>query len=88
MSRIAPIGKPYSAEHPKLFDLVMSEGMEPPEFFQLCGDDLHDESTASNETWSWLAEDSDEMQILELIYTAGIYHTVSFLVNGLRIKNE
>ncbi len=172
MSRIAPIEKPYSAEHQKLFDLVMPEGMEPLELFRVlarsdrlfprfmrggvldhgpvrsrdreivihrttarCGaeyewgvhvnafgrplglgeevlratvhgdaddpaldarqsalfqlcDDLHDESTVSDETWSRLAEHFDEMQILELIYTAGLYHTVSFLVNGLRIKNE
>jgi hypothetical protein len=29
-----------------------------------------------------------EEQTLELIYTAGMYHAVSFLVNGLRLENE
>jgi alkylhydroperoxidase family enzyme len=172
VSRIDPIEKPYSAEHQKLFDLVMPEGMEPLELFrvmarsdrllsrfmrggvldkgpvrsrdreivihrttarchaeyewgvhvnaygrplglgdavlratidgdatdphldprqsclfQLC-DDLHDEATVSDATWARLREFFDEMQILELIYTAGLYHMVSFLVNGLRLENE
>ena len=55
--------------------------------FRLC-DELHDESTVSDETWAGLREFFDEMQLLELIYTVGLYHTVSFLVNGLRLDNE
>ena len=31
---------------------------------------------------------ADEMQVLELIYTVGMVHTVSFLVNGLGLENE
>jgi len=54
---------------------------------QLC-DELHDTSTLSDEAWARLREHFDELQILELLYTAGLYHAVSFLVNGLRLENE
>lgn len=51
-------------------------------------DELHDSSTLSDATWARLREHFDEMQILELIYTAGMYHSVSFLVNALQLENE
>ena len=54
---------------------------------QLC-DELHDTSTVTDATWSLLREHFDELQILELIYTVGLYHLVSFLVNGLGLENE
>ena len=51
-------------------------------------DEFHETSTLSEETWEALRGHFDEMQILELIYTVGVYHTVSFLVNGLGLENE
>ena len=54
---------------------------------RLC-DELHDTQTLSDETWARLRAHWDELQILELIYTVGLYHTVSFLVNGLRLERE
>jgi len=51
-------------------------------------DELHDTSTLSDETWEAVRRHYDEMQALELIYTVGMYHTVSFLVNGLDLENE
>ena len=54
---------------------------------RLC-DELHDTSALSEATWDELRAHFDELQILELIYTVGLYHTVSFLVNGLRLENE
>ena len=51
-------------------------------------DELHETSALSDEAWSALREHFDELQVLELIYTVGLYHTVSFLVNGLRLENE
>ena len=54
---------------------------------RLC-DSLHDSSTIDDELWTELRSHFDEMQILELIYTVGMYHTVSFLVNGLDLENE
>lgn len=54
---------------------------------QLC-DELHRDSDLSDATWSTLREHFDETQLLELIYTAGLYHAVSFLVNALRLEGE
>jgi alkylhydroperoxidase family enzyme len=54
---------------------------------QMC-DELHDTSTLSKGAWSRLEAHFDELQILELIYTVGMYHSVSFLVNGLGLENE
>jgi alkylhydroperoxidase family enzyme len=51
-------------------------------------DELHDDASISDATWSDLREHFDEPQILELIYTAGLYHAVSFLCNGLRLPPE
>ena len=51
-------------------------------------DELHDTSTLGDEIWEELRRHFDELQILELIYTVGMYHTVSFLVNGLGLENE
>ena len=53
----------------------------------LC-DELHDTSTLSDDTWARLREHYDELQIQELIYTAGFYHTVSFLCNAMGLENE
>jgi alkylhydroperoxidase family enzyme len=54
---------------------------------RLC-DELHDTSSISEELWRELEKHFSAEQILELIYTAGVYHTVSFLANGLRIELE
>jgi alkylhydroperoxidase family enzyme len=54
---------------------------------QLC-DELHDTSRISDATWKALECHFDELQILELIYTVGMYHAVSFLVNGLDLERE
>lgn len=54
---------------------------------RLC-DELHDTQTISDELWAELGKHFSEEQILELIYTAGMYHAVSFLVNGLGLANE
>ena len=51
-------------------------------------DELHETSTLGDEVWEELRQHFDETQILELIYTVGMYHTVSFLVNGLGLENE
>jgi alkylhydroperoxidase family enzyme len=53
----------------------------------LC-DELHATSRISAEAWSRLEAHFDHDQILELIYTVGLYHTVSFMVNGLELEPE
>jgi len=51
-------------------------------------DELHDDASISDAGWEGLRRYFDEPQILELIYTAGLYHAVSFLCNGLRLPLE
>ncbi len=54
---------------------------------RLC-DELHDTSSISEELWAELEKHFDADQIVELVYTVGMYHAVSFLTNGLRIELE
>lgn len=54
---------------------------------RLC-DELHDTSTVTAKTWEALGGFFDDLQRMELIYTAGFYHMVSFLVNGLALEPE
>lgn len=51
-------------------------------------DQLHDTSTVDDALWARLRAVFDELEILELIYTAGLYHLVSFLVNALDLDPE
>jgi alkylhydroperoxidase family enzyme len=54
---------------------------------RLC-DELHETASISDELWRMLEDHFSQEQILELIYTVGMYHTVSFLTNGLSIELE
>ena len=54
---------------------------------RLC-DELHETSSISDPLWTRLQEHFSDDQIVELIYTVGVYHTVSYLTNGLRIQLE
>ncbi len=71
--------------HARWQDPIFSERQRT--LVRLC-DELHDDSTLSDEAWKGLAMHFDEEQILELIYTVGMYHAVSFLVNGLDLPRE
>jgi alkylhydroperoxidase family enzyme len=51
-------------------------------------DALHDTASISDALWRELCAHFDEEQRLELIYTAGMYHAVSFLTNGLALELE
>jgi len=51
-------------------------------------DELHDASRLGADTWKALRALYDAEQILELIYTVGLYHAVSFLTNGLELELE
>jgi len=51
-------------------------------------DELHETSAISDELWQALAERLPETQIIELIVTAGWYHVIAYLCNGLRVQNE
>ncbi len=54
---------------------------------RLC-DELHDTSSISDALWTELCRHFSQEQLVELIYTAGLYHAVSFLTNGLKIELE
>ena len=54
---------------------------------RLC-DELHETCSISDPLWLELERHFSQEQLLELIYTVGVYHTVSFLTNGLRIELE
>ena len=51
-------------------------------------DELHDTSTISDALWQELATHFDEPQLLELIVTAGWYHVIAYICNGLRVQDE
>jgi alkylhydroperoxidase family enzyme len=51
-------------------------------------DELHATSTISDELWAALTAHFDEAQILELIVTAGWYHLIGFVCNGVALEHE
>jgi 4-carboxymuconolactone decarboxylase len=50
--------------------------------------ELHETSTISDDLWQALAARFQEPQILELIVTAGWYHLIGYVCNGLRVQPE
>jgi alkylhydroperoxidase family enzyme len=51
-------------------------------------DELHAQSTVSDELWAELADSFQTRQILELIVTAGWYHVIGYVCNGLAVVPE
>ncbi len=51
-------------------------------------DELHRTSAVSDELWRRLAETFEPAQLIELLVTAGWYHTIAYLCNGLRVARE
>jgi 4-carboxymuconolactone decarboxylase len=51
-------------------------------------DELHQTSTISDELWEQLVAHFDEAQLLELIVTAGWYHVIAYICNGVRVQAE
>lgn len=51
-------------------------------------DELHETSALSDELWRELAGRFEHAQIIELIVTAGWYHVIGYLCNGLRVQRE
>lgn len=90
---VSAFGRPLKLGEDVLRAIVRGEANDPvfddrqKALVRMC-DELHDTSTLSGEAWAGLVEHFDELQILELIYTVGMYHSVSFLVNGLDLANE
>ncbi|MGO9490182.1 MAG: carboxymuconolactone decarboxylase family protein [Solirubrobacteraceae bacterium] len=51
-------------------------------------DELHHSNEISDELWLELAERFSPAQIIELIVTAGWYHVIAYLCNGLGVERE
>jgi 4-carboxymuconolactone decarboxylase len=51
-------------------------------------DELHDTSRVSDATFAELERHLDPEQILELVVTAGWYHTISFVINTAGVELE
>ncbi len=51
-------------------------------------DELHSQATISDGSWARLEQHFAHEQLVELLMLAGLYHAVSFVVNGLRISHE
>ena len=49
-------------------------------------DELHDDACISDDTWSILARSLSDQQLLDLIFTVGNYHTVSFALNSCGVQ--
>lgn len=49
-------------------------------------DELHATSTVSPQLWDALATNFDEPRIIELLVTAGWYHAIDYVCNGLQIQ--
>src|SRR5215212_3647131 len=49
-------------------------------------DELHDDARISEATWSALAKEYDETQLIELTMLVGQYHMVAFALNSLGIE--
>jgi len=51
-------------------------------------DELHDNATVSDALWNGLVLHWNEAQLIELLMIAGLYHTISFIVNGTSVSLE
>jgi alkylhydroperoxidase family enzyme len=51
-------------------------------------DELHAESSISDDSWRVLAERYDERQLIELCMVVGQYHLVAFTLNALGVERE
>jgi 4-carboxymuconolactone decarboxylase len=51
-------------------------------------DELHDTGAVSDSLWPELAKAWPAPQLVELVATAGFYHLVSFMANGLGVELE
>lgn len=51
-------------------------------------DELHDTAQVSDSLWAQLSRHWQPDQIIELLMLAGLYHAVSYLINGARIELE
>ncbi len=86
-------GRPLGLSEAQLFSTVHGHWGDPcwqPDQASVLrlADELHETSAISDELWQALASHFDEAQMLELIVTAGWYHVIAYICNGLRVEDE
>jgi 4-carboxymuconolactone decarboxylase len=90
---VAAFGRPLGLDEQQLRSTVHGHwsdacwDAEQAAVFRLA-DELHTSSSISDELWQQLRTAFDEQQLIELLSTAGWYHVVAYLCNGLRIEPE
>jgi 4-carboxymuconolactone decarboxylase len=86
-------GEPLGLSRTQLHSTVHGDWRDPcwePEQASVLrlADELHHTSTISDELWRALASHFEAPQILELIVTAGWYHVIAYICNGVRVQPE
>lgn len=51
-------------------------------------DSLHDSATVDDGLWAQLSEHFSGEQLIECLMLVGFYHSVSFVLNGLKVERE
>jgi len=90
---VAAFGLPLGLDEQQLASTVHGSFADPCwDAEQACvfrlADELHTHSSISEELWGALRERFDDEQIIELIATAGWYHLIAYICNGLRVQAE
>jgi alkylhydroperoxidase family enzyme len=84
-----PLGLSEEQLHATVHGLWTDACWEPAQAAVLrLADELHETSAISDELWQALGSHFDEPQILELIVTAGWYHVIAYVCNGVRVQHE
>jgi 4-carboxymuconolactone decarboxylase len=86
-------GKPLGLSDEQLYSTVHGHWTDPcwdarQAAVMRLAEELHRMSTVSEELWRALSEHFAERQLIELLVTAGWYHVIGYLCNGLRIEQE
>jgi 4-carboxymuconolactone decarboxylase len=85
----APLGLSEEQLYATVHGMWSDECWDPAQAAVLrLADELHEKSAISDGLWRALASHFDEPQILELIVTAGWYHVIAYLCNGVRVQHE
>src|SRR5277367_2645891 len=85
----APLGLSEEQLHATVHGVWSEECWDPVQATVVrLADELHETSAISDELWQALASHFDDAQILELIVTAGWYHVIAYLCNGVRVQRE
>jgi len=90
---VSAFGRPLGFSDEQIRATVTGDGDDPvwtpkqATLVRLC-DELHDTSSISDSLWDELRSHFSDEQLIELVYTVGLYHAVSYLTNGLGIELE